>query len=109
MTNFKEIDAARKVLKLGESATLQEIRNAYRKLVLEYHPDRSESKNKKDSEEMFKKITAAYDIIMAYCATYRYSFKKEVVQDTIDIEIDKKLFKNFYDGWIVNFEKEDNE
>ena len=101
--NYEEIDEARKILELGESATLREIKDAYRRLALKYHPDRSE--DKKDAEEMFKKITAAHDIIMAYCAAYRYSFKKRDVEESADKEIDEEHLKNFYDGWITDFEK----
>jgi len=103
--NFKEIDEARKLLELGDTATLQDIRNAYRRLALEHHPDRSKGKDKKEDAEMFKKITAAHDIIMAYCASYRYSFKKHDVEETADKEMDEQHLKNFYDGWITDFER----
>jgi len=38
--DFKQIDDARKVLGLNESASLEEIRDAFRNLALKYHPDR---------------------------------------------------------------------
>ncbi len=101
--NFKEIDEARKLLELGETATLQDIRAAYRRLALEHHPDRAA--NKRDTAEMFRKITVAHDILMAYCADYRYSFKKQDVEETEDKEIDEEHLRNFYDGWITDFEK----
>ncbi len=100
MVYFKEIDEARKTLELGETATLKEIKNSYRSLALKYHPDKSKKEDEKKSEEMFKKITAAYDKIIAYCAGYRYSFKKKDVEDTADRELDEKILKNFYDGWL---------
>jgi Zn finger protein HypA/HybF involved in hydrogenase expression len=37
---FKQIDEARKILGLEKGATLEEIREAYRRLSLKYHPDR---------------------------------------------------------------------
>lgn len=40
MANFLEIDEARKILGLGEVATLKEIKGAYRRLARRYHPDR---------------------------------------------------------------------
>lgn len=100
MADFKEIDEARKILGLEETATLREIRDAYRKLALKYHPDKCQG-NRKESEEMFKKITAAYDIIMAYCAGYRYSFKKRDIEDTVK-EMDEEIFRNFFDDWFGN-------
>ncbi len=103
---FKEIDTARKILGLDESATLEEIRKAYRKLVLKYHPDRGTDKNRKEYEEMFKKITNAYNTIMVYCTSYKYSFKKEDVEKTKrEKDIDEELIRNFYDNWLGDTEE----
>ena len=99
MADFKQIDDARKALGLEESATLEEIKSIYKRLVLKYHPDRCKDGEKKECEEMFKKIAHANDILMAYCAGYRYSFKeKDVKINTMDREFYKHL-KRFYDGW----------
>jgi len=53
-------------LGLSESATDDELKATYRKLALQYHPDRhatdSEEK-KKEAEEKFKKINEAYNAI----------------------------------------------
>jgi len=77
MVNFKDIEHARRILGLNEMATMQEIKESYRKLALKYHPDRCKGKDKEKCEKIFKKINNAYEIIMAYCAGYRFSFKKE--------------------------------
>ena len=46
-----------KILGIREGASQKEIKNAYRRLSLKYHPDR----NKDDKgEERFKKIIEAY-------------------------------------------------
>jgi DnaJ-class molecular chaperone len=100
MTNFKKIHEARKTLGLGEDATLGEIKEAYKRLTLRYHPDRCKDDKKKECEEMFKKITHANDVLMAYCAGYRYSFKeKDIRKNTMDKETYEHL-KRFYDGWL---------
>ena len=100
MAGFKEISEARKILGLGETATLGEIREAYKKLTLRYHPDRCKDDKKKECEEMFKKITHANDILMAYCVGYRYSFKKkDAKKNTMDKETYEHL-RRFYDGWL---------
>ena len=99
MIDFKQIDEARKLLGLDEEVTLEEIKDAYRDLSLKYHPDRCKDKDKKHCEEMFKKINCAKEIILNYCANYRYSFKEKDVKKNI---IDKELYehlKRFYDGW----------
>jgi len=49
------------VLGLGQSASDDEIRSAFRKLAKKYHPDRNPDDKK--SEERFKEVAAAFDII----------------------------------------------
>ena len=50
------------VLGVGRSASDQEIKSAYRKLALQFHPDRNPN-NKEESEEKFKEITEAYGVL----------------------------------------------
>ncbi|HLD39546.1 MAG TPA: DnaJ domain-containing protein [Candidatus Nanoarchaeia archaeon] len=47
------------VLGVSETATEQEIKKAYKKLVLQYHPDRN--KGNAEAEQKFKEITEAYN------------------------------------------------
>ncbi len=104
MADFKQIDKARKSFGLDEYVTLEEIKNAYRKFALEYHPDRCKDEKKKECEEMTKRINHAKDVLMAYCAGYRYSFKeKDVKRNTMDKEFYEHL-KRFYDGWLGNLD-----
>ena len=49
------------VLGLTEAASQEEIKKAYRKLSLQYHPDRNN--NSPESTAKFQSISAAYDII----------------------------------------------
>ena len=49
------------VLGVTRSATLQDIKAAYRKLALQYHPDRNPGN--KESEEKFKEAAEAYEIL----------------------------------------------
>jgi curved DNA-binding protein CbpA len=99
MDKFNQINQARKILGLGEYATLNEITEVYRKLALKYHPDKCRGDNKKECEEMIKKINHARDILSVYCANYRYSFKeKDVRRSSFDKETYQHL-KRFYDGW----------
>ena len=99
MAKFTQIDEARKLLGLDETATLEEIKDAYRQLSLKYHPDRLQGKEKRKSEEMMKKINQAKDVLLIYCANYRYSFKeKDIKRSSFDKETYQHL-KRFYDGW----------
>jgi len=49
------------VLGVGKTATEAEIKKAYRKLALKYHPDVSPDKS--EAEEKFKEITEAYEVL----------------------------------------------
>jgi molecular chaperone DnaJ len=49
------------VLSLDRSATTDEIKKAYRKQALKYHPDRNPGD--KDAEEKFKEATEAYEML----------------------------------------------
>ncbi len=52
-----------KVLGVPENAGLSEIKKAYRKLALKYHPDRASAEKKKDAEARFKEISEAYYVL----------------------------------------------
>lgn len=49
------------ILGLTKSASADEIKKAYRKLALQYHPDRN--KGDKASEDKFKEVTKAYEVL----------------------------------------------
>ncbi len=50
------------VLGLGKNATADEIKRAYRRLALKYHPDRN-PENHKEAEEKFKETCEAYEVL----------------------------------------------
>ncbi|NQT26074.1 DnaJ domain-containing protein [candidate division KSB1 bacterium] len=103
MANFEKIDAARKTLGLLDSATLEEIKSAYRRLASECHPDKLEDADKKRGETQFKQLTEARDILFSYCANHRYSFKQKDVEGVrIDQDFNYDHVKQFYDDWMVN-------
>ncbi|MDD5155720.1 MAG: molecular chaperone DnaJ [Candidatus Omnitrophica bacterium] len=51
------------VLGVKKSASLDEIKKAYRDLALRYHPDRVPHEQKKEAEEQFKEISEAYAVL----------------------------------------------
>lgn len=95
--NFEDIQEARALLELGEEASLGDIKAAYRRLSVKYHPDTCKKKDKKHCEDMFKKVTRAKDIILSYCANYKYSFRKKDVAENSESEEHERHMKRFYD------------
>jgi curved DNA-binding protein CbpA len=74
-----------KILNIDKNATKKEIKSAYRKLILIYHPD----KNKNiDSSEMFNKIHMAYEILI--------DEKKREKYDSFDNINNSPIVKNIF-------------
>jgi molecular chaperone DnaJ len=51
------------ILGVQKSASLDQIKKAYRSLALRYHPDRVSDDKKKEAEEKFKEISEAYAVL----------------------------------------------
>ncbi|MFA7183990.1 MAG: molecular chaperone DnaJ [Victivallales bacterium] len=49
------------ILGISKNATEAEIKKAYRKMAIKYHPDKNQGN--KDAEERFKKISQAYEVL----------------------------------------------
>ncbi|XP_049415569.1 uncharacterized protein LOC125878369 [Solanum stenotomum] len=50
------------VLNVGKTATEDDLKKAYRKLAMKWHPDKNPN-NKKEAEAQFKEISEAYEIL----------------------------------------------
>lgn len=51
------------LLGLNKNATDAELKKAYRKLAMKYHPDKSNDSNRVENEQKFKDISNAYDTL----------------------------------------------
>lgn len=68
---WQAIEQARRVLGLGERATLAEIKEAYRRLSKQHHPDTRGEDPQPDNEMMYR-LTAAYTLLSRYCEGFRF-------------------------------------
>ena len=94
MANFEEIDRARRLLGLGERATLKEIKRAYRQKAFQYHPDTRASSS--SDEHMIRDLNWAYKVLLDYCANYSYSFTEEDVARAYPYD---EYIRKYYRGW----------
>lgn len=67
MVEFKAVDEARRALGLGELITQSQIKQAYRKLAPQCHPDRNSTDAK--AKERFEKLAASYQLLLGFCET----------------------------------------
>jgi curved DNA-binding protein CbpA len=69
--NYNELLKAQKMLGLGERASLSQIKERYRELARQHHPDAG------GESEAMQEINAAYALLLSYLADYRFSFAEE--------------------------------
>jgi hypothetical protein len=90
--SFEEVDGARRLLGLGERATVHEIRRAYRRMAAELHPDRNP--DDPDAEGRMASLSQAYRLLMAYAESHEMGkageecdFSRSGVEGTLLIAI----------------------
>lgn len=106
MADHHKIDKARKILELGKSATIPEIKEAYRTLSLKWHPDKCRKENNKECEEKIKEINNAKEILVEYCLNYRFHFEQAEDPDTVEKKRNREHMERFYDGWWADLKDE---
>ncbi len=77
---YERIEEARRILGLGETATRNEIRDAFRELSRQYHPDRLPEGDQSDGRAKFEELLRARELLDCYCDNYRYSFRPEEIR-----------------------------
>jgi len=87
---YQELEAALETFDLTVRATLEQIKQRHRELVKMHHPDQSDDTD----PALIRKINDAYEILMAYCAGYRYCFSEE---EFLEQNPEERLRRQF--GW----------
>lgn len=76
---WQKIAVAKELLGLGDKATLAQIKGAYRRLSKKYHPDMAANSGDLVTGRKIEMqdLTAAYEVLLAYCSTYQYPLNPE--------------------------------
>jgi hypothetical protein len=87
---WQAIEESRKLLNLGDRATMGEIKRAYYRLSKQHHPDIA-GKDHFPKDDMMYRLTEAYNLLMRYCDEYRFplSRPKEDIYDAEDWWMDR--------------------
>ena len=84
----EKVDAARRELGLGETATQTEFKARYRELARRYHPDARAESGSLDERDRFRRISNANSLLNALIRHYRYSLRlKDIRRDQEDAAI----------------------
>lgn len=62
----KDAESAYKILEIGKDASDEEVKKAYRKMAMKFHPDKVHHlgpEYQQDAQEKFRKINEAYEVI----------------------------------------------
>jgi len=89
-----------KVLGVSKNANGNEIKKAYRKLAIKYHPDKNRD-NKEKAAEKFKKVSEAYDILSDKEKRQKYDqFGKAGINNhgNMSNEHAQQMFSAFFGG-----------
>lgn len=70
---------SKSLLGIRESSSLKEIKNKYKLLMKQWHPDRHKE-NPQKATAMSMQINEAYTIILDYCSSYEYPFDEESIK-----------------------------
>ncbi len=93
LPSYRALNKARRVLGLPEISTMEQIKSAYRKLVMIYHPDKCTDMDKSLCTKKMAEINNAYKLITNYIQNYKYIFTEKAYKEQ-DMEYAVRRFFN---------------
>lgn len=84
------------VLGISKNATEKEIKSAYRKLAMQYHPDRNKAP---DAEEKFKEVSEAYEVLSDPEKRQKYDKFGHSAFDQSSFGYSEDVFNSFFNSF----------
>ncbi len=73
---WQAIEKARELFKLGDRATMGEIKRAYHRMCKKYHPDSATNSEivevNEENERIMYQLTLSHELLMRYTREYRF-------------------------------------
>jgi hypothetical protein len=93
---MKRIERHRAILGVDEKATLSDLKKLYRKIMMEWHPDKFQDSDeaKKMAEEKSAKLIASYHFLVSVHIETHEATKEAYIATTTDASIDDFEFKS---------------
>ncbi|KOC65809.1 DnaJ like protein subfamily B member 14 [Habropoda laboriosa] len=86
------------VLGISPSATYNEIKTAYYKLTLKYHPDKNKGESAK---EIFQEISNAYDVLSKYETRKNYDRSMSIKNESFNLKQNVKSSTNIKASYVT--------
>jgi curved DNA-binding protein CbpA len=93
---MKRIERHRAILGVDDKASLSDLKKVYRKIMMEWHPDKFQESDdaKKMAEEKSAKLIASYHFLVSVHAETHEATKDAYIATTSDASIDDFEFKS---------------
>jgi hypothetical protein len=93
---MKRIDRHRAILGVDDKATLNDLKKVYRKIMMEWHPDKFQDneEEKRVAEEKSAKLIASYHFLVSVHVETHEATKEAYITTTSEASIDDFEFKS---------------